>query len=325
MKPFRTPINADVSNDTLSYRQRFVTIGSCFSDAIGAKLANHKVPTMVNPFGTVYNPVSIHKLLVYAVSGAIPDEDGYLVHDGLHLHYDFHSRFAEADKESLQLRLKNLLGDMRNELNRAGVVIITYGTAFVYERKLNEALVANCHKQPMKEFSKRLLSIDEVKESFFDCQSKLLELNPRLRFILTVSPVRHSKDTFELNSVSKAILRLACHQLSAREGVTYFPAFEIMMDDLRDYRFYKEDMLHPTEVAEQYIWEEFARRHFDLESTTLFQKWSSIKASMEHRPFHPQSETHQQFLRKIISRLEEIGDYLPVDEELEQVKRQLLI
>ena len=326
MKPFRTPIQADVSKDTLSHRHRFLTLGSCFSDAMGMRLVGHKVQTLSNPFGTVYNPASIHKLLDYAITGSPPSEDGYLEHDGLHLHYDFHSRFAESDRESLATKLQDQLRITRAALEQAHVVILAYGTAFVYTRNSNASLVANCHKQPLREFSKRLLTVEEVTASFQACRKNLLEVNPRLKFLLTVSPVRHVKDTFELNSVSKAILRLACHQLTtAWEGVMYFPAFEIMMDDLRDYRFYKEDMLHPSDVAEQYLWEEFIRRHFDLESTSLFQKWSAIKASMEHRPFHPHSATHQQFLKKTLARLEEISNELPVDEEIEHLKKQLLI
>lgn len=324
MKPLRTPINADVSKYTLHLRQKFVTIGSCFSDCLGNRLLAHKVDVLVNPFGTVYNPISIHKQLQYALNDHPPEPEGYLENKGIHAHFDFHSRWSEFNRDTLNELLIRQIHSTHNQLTSADALVITYGTGLVYHRSDNGSLVANCHKQPLQRFSKSLLSVEAIIDSFRECHRQLTALNPNVKIIVTVSPVRHVKDTLELNSVSKATLRVVCHQLASEfSNVVYFPAFEIMMDDLRDYRFYKDDLIHPTELAEQYIWEEFIRRHFDLESTTIFQKWSAIRSALEHRPFHPASQEHQEFLRKTLVKLEELRNDLPVEDEIRTIQTQM--
>jgi hypothetical protein len=155
--------------------------------------------------------------------------------------------------------------------------------------------------------------------------NQLKNFNPKIKIILTVSPVRHLKDTLELNSVSKSILRVACHHLSTQyDDVEYFPAFEMMVDDLRDYRFYKADMLHPTAEAEDYIWEKFMERYFSHELKEFVGKWNVILAALRHRPFHPQTALHQQFLKDILEKLEEVEPWVNVEDEKSQVRQQLI-
>lgn len=326
MKPFRTALNAVVSKRTLNFKAKILTIGSCFSDSIGMCLETHKVHVCINPFGTLYNPVSIHKALDYMIANKSPEKDTFTLTQGLNLNYDFHSSFSSPSKEELDEVIQEEIESAHDFLKETSTVIITYGTAFVYQRKDNNAIVANCHKVPAKFFTKRLLAQNEIVESFTDLHKLLSSFNPNIDIILTVSPVRHLKDTLELNSVSKSILRSCCHIISeSHPNVSYFPSYEIMIDDLRDYRFYKSDMIHPTEEAEQYIWEEFKKCFFDEESLALFNKWDTILDALSHKPFHPYSDSHQLFIKQTLEKLETFRSLIPVDKEIEFLKNQLIV
>jgi hypothetical protein len=204
-------------------------------------------------------------------------------------------------------------------------ILITYGTAWSYSRKDTGEAVANCHKLPQGNFQKRLLNSDEVVESFGLLFNRLRNLNPDISIILTLSPVRHLRDTLELNSVSKAVLRVACHHIAEQfESVEYFPAYEMMMDDLRDYRFYKSDMLHPTEDAEDYIWDKFSEKYFTSETKTFLKEWGSVLAALAHRPFHPASEAHQRFLKETLKKLEGLKSSVDVREEIAAVRGRIV-
>ncbi len=181
-------------------------------------------------------------------------------------------------------------------LQESDWLIITYGTSWVYRHKDNGSIVANCHKQPASWFMKELLNVDEIVSSFEQLMAALKVFNPDLKVILTISPVRYTKDTLEGNSVSKSVLRVACENiLRAQPDVYYFPAFEIMMDDLRDYRFYKADMIHPSEVAEDYIWEKFAASWFDDQLLAFVSSWKQILQALQHRAFHPDPKRTSSF------------------------------
>lgn len=326
MKPFRTALNAVVSKRTLNFKEKILTIGSCFSDSIGMCLETHKIHTCINPFGTLYNPLSIHKALDYMISGKFPEQGTFTLNQGLHLNYDFHSRFSSQHKTELDEIIREEIESTHDFLNETSTVIITYGTAFVYQLKDSNAVVANCHKVPSTFFTKRLLTQSEIVASFNELHKQISAFKSNVHIILTVSPVRHLKDTLELNSVSKSILRSCCHTLSeSYPNVSYFPSYEIMIDDLRDYRFYKSDMIHPTEEAEHYIWEEFKKSHFDDESISLFDRWSGILAALSHRPFHPHSDSHQQFIKHTLEKLETFRSLIPVDKEIEFLKNQLIV
>lgn len=173
-------------------------------------------------------------------------------------------------------------------------------------------------------FTRDLLSADSITESFEKFLRLVKDANPNLRIIVTVSPVRHLKDTIELNAVSKSILRVACHQIINRcAGVEYFPAYEFMMDDLRDYRFYQQDMIHPTEQAEEYIWEKFSDRYFSLETRNLMKEWSRVCSALAHKPFHPATAAHRRFLETLLEQLTQLGDKVDTREEIISVKKQL--
>jgi hypothetical protein len=300
-----------------------VTLGSCFSDVIGNYLTTNKFKALSNPFGTVYNPVSIHQLIQLICRNESPSDTSYVESQGVWFHEQFHSSFFGNSKEELREKIDHQLSLAHSFLKGCRFLVLTYGTAFVYRRKDSGAVVANCHKQPSKLFEKELLSVDTLVQSAIETIALLRKWNPEIQLITTVSPVRHTKDTLPLNSVSKSILRLFTYELQ-KSGINYFPAYEIMMDDLRDYRFYKTDRIHPTEEAESYIIEKFVDQFFDIATKNLLLEWNNIRLALQHKPFQPASSAHQTFLQKTLERIERIRHSLPVEDEITAIKSQLL-
>lgn len=323
MKPLRTELFVKKPDFTISLRDPIFTLGSCFADAMGQQLVANKFNVQVNPFGTVYNPVSIHRLLRYCVDDTNIDNIGYLQRDDFYFHHDFHSTHVAADQGALAKQLQQLVRAQRTHLAKSNILVLTYGTAFVYRRNDNGQIVANCHKVPAAQFTKQLLTAEEMVQDFRSIINKLKSINPALKVILTVSPVRHIKDGLEENTLSKSILRAGCHALTQEKDVAYFPAYELMMDDLRDYRFYKTDRIHPTEEAEEYIWEKFTEAYLDERTKTLLQEWHEVKSALHHKPFQPASVAHQQFLQKTLLRLQGIADHMDVRDEIAELQSKM--
>ncbi len=324
MIKFRTEVILHRAGERIQLADRLLTIGSCFSDAIGARLISNKMDASVNPFGTIYNPISIHKLIQYAVSNRQIPENSYFQRGELFLNYDFHSAYSSLNLPELKQRVQSAIGNTHSFLKQAKWLIITYGTAWIYELKVSRETVANCHKMPEGRFNKLLLTQRKMLDSFDTMYHHLKSLNPGIHIILTVSPVRHIKETMVLNSVSKSILRVGCHTISEQHhDVHYFPAYEILLDDLRDYRFYQPDMIHPSETAEEYIWQKFGEQYFDDELKNFLTKWKDVKTALNHRPFHSGSDAHQQFLRTTLRQLEELKPLVNVDEEITMLKKQI--
>jgi hypothetical protein len=324
MQSFRTEIKIDKGKHSISLKQDIITTGSCFSDAIGSRLVENKFTALVNPFGTTYNPVSIHKLLRAALNKAHPASHSYFENNGLYAHYDFHSGFSNPEKGVVEEKVKSAIQGAHDFLKTAHWIIITYGTAWVFKRNDTGDLVANCHKVPMQNFTKELLTEKKILESFEGLYQNLKAVNPSCKIMLTVSPVRHIKDSLQLNSLSKAVLRVACNTLTElHTDVVYFPAYEIMLDDLRDYRFYKSDMLHPNTDAEEYIWNKFSDSLLDGKTLEFLRKWKLVYASLQHKPFHGESASHQKFLTKLLAELQELNGTVNVDKEVAFVKDQL--
>ncbi len=292
---------------------------------MGKRFADNKFRVLANPFGTVYNPISIFRLLECAIDRASPFEEHFVKTQDLWAHYDFHSRFACEDRHQLEHNLRSSMEDAHQFLKTADCVIITFGTAVVYENKQSGRIVANCHKVPAREFTRSILNPQQIGEAFSGFLEKLSAINKSVRLILTVSPVRHVKDTLEVNSVSKSVLRLACDTFVRQySNMSYFPSYEVMMDDLRDYRFYTSDMIHPTEAAEEYIWSKFTAAWFDDETNALLRKWSAVRKAMDHRAFNPTSDGHQKFIRQTIQRVLELSDKFDVTSELDHLRSQLI-
>lgn len=324
MDHFRTELNVRAAEHKISLYQPLMTLGSCFADNIGQKLRAAKFSISTNPFGTIYNPLSIHKLLLQSVYNQPSLEHTYLQNQDITFNYDFHSEFSESTKNQLESKIKEAIGHSHHFLKGASYLFLTYGTSWVYERLDTGEVVANCHKMPSLQFKKVLLTQKRILESFDEMYRAIKTFNPEIRIILTVSPVRHLKDTLELNSVSKSILRLTCHTLSELyTDVEYFPAYEILLDDLRDYRFYSSDLIHPTPDAIEYIWKKFIVRYFDLETKIFLDEWQEIMKAISHKPFHPSSPSHQIFLKETLIRLQELKSKVDVENEIKLIQTQL--
>lgn len=324
---FRTEVKVSRSILNLGLQQPVLTVGSCFAEVIGAKLQQYKVEALVNPFGTIFNPVSVSLLLQAAAGKYYTFEEHLVQQNGIWYAYDLHSSLSSPSKEALLQNVQERLQQTNQYLQNASLLIITLGTAIAYRLQESGKLVANCHKLPAANFTRELLTVEEMKAALGPMLAQLKQVNPGMHVLLTVSPVRHIKETIELNSVSKASLRVLCHQLQQEHAqVLYFPAYEIMMDDLRDYRFYKEDMLHPTTVAEDYIWQKFVDAYYAPGFRQFVGQWEKMQRAVAHRPFHPQSEGHQQFLRNTLNQLETLRQQYQIDTSLEAeiLQKQLL-
>jgi GSCFA family len=321
---FRTELTVAPMPQPLQLQSRVLTMGSCFAEVIGQKMLLYKVATLVNPFGTIYNPLSLFKLLGAALA---PNQefDGELVErDGLWYAYDLHSSFAAPSRPALLARIRQGLQQTHDFLRQADLLVLTFGTAVGYIHRESGQLVANCHKIPQRAFDKTLLPLADMEGAFAGLQARLQALNPALRILFTLSPVRHLKETLEGNSVSKALLRVLCHQLRQQyPALEYFPAYELLLDDLRDYRFYKPDLIHPTEVAEDYIWEKFMGAYFDEAFRQFTGEWDKIRQALAHRPFQPASAAHQQFLQNTLAKLQQLHRQVDCSAEMAQVKNQL--
>ncbi len=300
-------------------------MGSCFADSIGSRLAANKVETLVNPFGTVFQPLALARLL-RAAAGEEVDWQQHLVQArGRWQSYDLHGSIGADSPVELLQTIQELVRRTGAFLRDADVALLTLGTSWTYRLRETGELINNCHKQPADLFLRELLTPDEIINSLAETHAYLRRINPKLRFVLTVSPVRHLKDTLPLNAVSKSVLRVATHIVSdLLPGVTYFPAYELMVDDLRDYRFYAADMLHPSEVAEDYIWDKFARTYFDVDFGRFRKEWAAVRQSLGHRPLHAAAPEHRQFLEKTLGKLEQLSlRKVEVTDELREVRTKL--
>ncbi|WP_019947034.1 GSCFA domain-containing protein [Hymenobacter aerophilus] len=321
---FRTEIPLTPLSQQLPPSARVLTLGSCFSDSIGARLTEFKVATLVNPFGTVFNPISACKLL-RAAAGEDVDWQQHLVEArGRWQSYDLHAGIGADSPVDLLQHINRLTREVGVFLATADVVVLTLGSAYAYRLHETGELISNCHKVPADQFDKELLTADDIIAAVAETHAYLRRINPKLRFVLTVSPVRHLKDTLVLNSASKAMLRVACHYLSELlPDVTYFPAYELLLDDLRDYRFYATDMLHLSESAENYVWEKFTRTYFDAAFGRFKKEWEGIRQNLGHRPLHPAAPEHRAFLESTLERLRKLSGTADVRMELLHVEREL--
>ncbi|WP_187696343.1 GSCFA domain-containing protein [Xanthovirga aplysinae] len=322
---FRTTLSLSPSSFQLNHQTAVLTLGSCFADAMGSRFLRDKFQVCKNPFGVLFNPLSAFHLLESVINLQFPEDNTFIEREGIYFNYNLHSDFSGKSLKELQNKIQETFETTNNFLKTSQYLILTFGTAIIYQIKDSDQTVANCHKMPAQLFHKRLLRSEEIELTFKKLYKLLKTFNPAIRMILTVSPIRHIKDTLELNAVSKSTVRIACHHLESRfEDVEYFPSYEIMMDDLRDYRFYSQDMLHPTEVAEEYIWEKFSNRYFSQKTQNLLIEWTKLRKAITHRPFHPESNAHQAFLKKTIQKLENLSNKIDVSREMAHLKNQLI-
>jgi lysophospholipase L1-like esterase len=288
------------TDNLLDYHSKILLLGSCFSENIGNKLSYFKFQSKQNPFGILFHPKAIENLISRALKEELYTEKELTFNNERWHCLDAHSSISAADKNVLLKNLNAALIHTKKQLKEATHVFITLGTSWVYRYSETNAIVANCHKIPQKEFSKELLSVAEVSKTLEQCIAMLKSINKTVSVTFTVSPVRHLKDGFIENTRSKAHLIAAIHTVINSENNTYyFPSYEIVMDELREYRFYKEDMLHPNTTAINYIWEKFVSSWFSREAQDTMQEVETVQRGISHRPFNEKSEQHQQFLRKL--------------------------
>ncbi len=306
---FRTVFNEKELSEVrkpIDYSSKIGLIGSCFVQNIGAKLAYYKFPHWINPYGVLFSPLAIERLL-HDVMHRRQYTTRDLVFDKEHWHsLHHHSDFSALHPEDVVSKINTQIAQTAENLVSTTHLVITLGTAWVYRHLDRDEYVANCHKIPQKKFSKSLLSIAEIKESLTKSIQLLHAINPNLQIILTLSPVRHLKDGMLANSRSKAHLLSAIHQLLSDTNVSYFPSYELLVDDLRDYRFYATDMLHPDETAIDYIWHFFSNHWISKEAQVLMQEVEKVQKAMLHKPFNATSQQHLEFLEKLNTQKEQL-------------------
>ncbi|MCK0161653.1 GSCFA domain-containing protein [Allomuricauda sp. F6463D] len=311
----QTKIPLNPSDNPIDYQSKLVLLGSCFVENMGKKLNYFKFQQYPNPFGILFHPLAIENLVQRAIQEETYQEEEIFEQDGIWRCFDAHSDLRSGSSEELLNLLNQRLEETRTSLVTLSHIIITLGTAWVYENNVSGKIVANCHKVPQKEFSKKLLSVSEIESSLYHLIELIQNVNTETEVIFTISPVRHLKDGFTENQRSKSHLITAVHSLlSSRaqsRGLNYFPSYEIMMDELRDYRFYEKDMVHPNELAVDYIWERFKSVWVNKDVYPIIDEVDSVQKGLMHRPFNPDSEGHQKFKTSLRTKITYLQERFP--------------
>ena len=321
---FRTTVKTGENRGWLHHSDSVVLLGSCFSDNIGAKLQGALFNALVNPMGTLYNPMSIASGVDRLIDCEPIAGQTLFMQSGVWNSFEFHSRYSLPDKQATLERKNNRIQQGHEALKSAHLLTVSLGTALVYRLKTTGEVVANCHKVPQHEFERKMASVSEMAQTLDAMLTRLHEFNPELRIILTVSPIRHIADGLDTNSLSKSSLRVAIHEAitSHHEYCDYFPAYEILMDDLRDYRFYASDMVHPNDVAVEYIWQVFQATYLDDRSALAVARCERIHKRLQHRPMSANRETVERFnadTASVVRNLMKEYPYLSHHPELQQV------
>jgi GSCFA family len=281
---FRTPVKITPLEKRFNHDAVIFMIGSCFSENIYLKLKNYKFNVSSNPSGIIYNPVSIASSICRLIKNKPYNDEELFCHDGLYRSFDHHTSFSDTDKYLTLRKINDSFTSAQELLRHSNLVMITLGSAFVYQLRENQRIVANCHKLPDSKFIRRLLTINEIVDSLKNTVDALLQLNPAMHVVFTVSPVRHLRDNAHENCVSKAYLIASINQLQTDyTQISCFPSYEIMLDELRDYRFYNADMVHPSDVAIDFIWNRFCKFCFDNKTLDFIRMYQPVLASMNHR------------------------------------------
>lgn len=328
MSQFRTEIEVAKVNHSIGYDSRLMFIGSCFAENIGQFFKASRLNCLINPFGVLYNPLSLAQGLEMIMDERVFTKDDLHFHNDQWHSFYHHSRFSHTDADHCLMKMNNELRKGYEFLKQTDYLFITFGTAWVYELSESNQVVANCHKYPGSHFNRFLTNPEELIEYYKDLLVKLRVFNPDLQIIFTVSPVRHWKDGAHGNQISKAVLLLAIEKLTELfDGVNYFPAYELLLDDLRDYRFYDTDLLHPSNLAIEYIREKFITAWMNDEARRYLKEIDIIIKAKNHRPFNPASEAHQKFLLKNLDKIEQLMKKYPainLNEDKESLKALLV-
>jgi hypothetical protein len=287
-------------HNQLDYNSNVLLLGSCFVENIGKKLDYFKFQNLQNPFGILFHQLAIETLITNAINEKEYTEEDIFFHNEQWHCCDAHSKLSASSKEELLHNLNQQIKATNQQINESTHIIITLGTAWVYRYIETDTIVANCHKVPQKKFLKELLSADEISESLESIIALIKRVNIEVSILFTVSPVRHLKDGFVENTQSKAQLVSAIHQVvESGSSIYYFPSYEIMMDELRDYRFYAEDMIHPNQTAVDYIWDKFRKVWISKSAAKTMDDIDVVQKGINHKPFNPNSKAHKLFLQNL--------------------------
>ena len=314
MITFRTEVALPKVAKKISYRQPFMMIGSCFSENIGNYLYDHYFPIQTNPCGILYNPASIAKCLEFLIKKKQFDESELFFDNGLWKNFHFHSRFSAPEKEVALTKINDSITLATSKLRYDSHLFVTFGTSWVYREKQSNDIVGNCHKLPSNKFIRERMTVDEMTCQWIDLLNQIFATNPLLTIVFTVSPIRHLKDGSYENQVSKSGLFLLVDNLKTHFGserIIYFPSYELVMDELRDYRFYASDMLHLSETATAFIQEKFNEAFLESENLVINSKINKIIKSLAHRPFQAESSSYKNVLSKIYADTLKIAEDFP--------------
>ena len=308
---FHLPFSIPAFSEKINYSDKMLLMGSCFAENIGDTLNRYKFDVTINPHGVLYNPSSIAVALRSYVENKKLQEADLFYANETWSSKDHHSRFSNTNQQTCLTEINDAISGGHQQIKNVEWLFITFGSSFIYKR--NGQLVGNCHKLPQKEFVKSMLTSAEIIEDYRSLIQELKKINKNLKIVFTVSPVRYVRDGLVENNHSKARLIEAVHHLVEEyANVFYFPAYELVMDDLRDYRFYKSDLLHPNEQAIEYVFEKLMTATFSEATKLLFGKLKDIITAKHHRPFHPETEAFVKFKNTYLIRCNELQQEFPL-------------
>jgi hypothetical protein len=309
---FRTEILIHKPTETISYEDQLMLIGSCFVENIGKKFQDGGFQTTINPFGILYNPHSLVQSIERLLNPIPFETTDLFSYEGVWNSFAHHSRFSYPSREETLRNINEQLVSGAMKMQSARWLMITLGTAWVYKLADSGVVVANCHKLPENRFIRHRMSEEEIVEVFTPLIERLHTLNPALQILMTVSPIRHWKDGAHENQLSKASLLLAIEQIQQRFSfVHYFPSYELMMDELRDYRFYAEDMIHPNATAIGFIWEKLLLNYLSRDAQKTLKEVEQLNKALQHRSLHPSSEADQRFHNQTAQRIADLQKRYP--------------
>lgn len=312
MIKYKTTIELEPAPFSIKYEDNLLSIGSCFAQNIAQKLQDIFYTVSINPFGTLYNPISIRNSLGLLLNNYEFQEEDLFFHNGLWNSFQHHSSFSSNSPEDTLEQINIELIKARTRLKKSKTILITLGTAWVYELRKNNKVVSNCHKLPANRFKRKRLSVQEIVDSLGPLFEYLKEYASELNIVLTLSPIRHLKDGFTENQISKSTLLLAIQEMVEKANfIHYFPAYEIMMDDLRDYRYYADDLVHPSKLAIEYIWETFTNSYLEPTEAPLRKNIYKLQKAIQHRSFNPTSSGHQKFVQQQLKNIKKIKSKVP--------------
>jgi hypothetical protein len=323
-----THVEIPISSLEISYKDRLMFLGSCFAENIGIKTVEHGWDACVNPFGVLFNPLSVASGCRRLLNPEEPfTEHDLFEHDGMFHSFKHHGKFSGPSVTKVLTEMNKELSLAADCFRKITCLLITFGTASVYRLKSDGRVVANCHKLPATQFERELLTVGQIVEEWSDLLDKFFAANTSAKVIFTVSPVRYWKDGAHGNQLSKSVLLLAEQALTDKYAgrIFYFPAYELMMDELRDYRFYADDLLHPSKIAIDYIWERFCETYMNTDTKIVVKEVESVLRDISHRPFQPSTDHHKQFLMQTLNKIKRIKEKNPyiciANEENEIISR----